>query len=251
MKIKEEKNERCVVTAFPMKCDVDHNIPDPLPQLNFAMGLFGPPGSGKTNLVLNLITKRNQMYNKKFDEVHFFSPSMHTLPDVMDLPPERFHETFNPEEINAMWAKMHAEDKYQLWVFDDMITESAKNLELMQPLILNRRHASKSGKGGLSVMIIAQTYNLLPLRLRKNLNALVLFASPNAKEQKCIHEEVLSFLDKKEFREIIKYIFREPHTFMFCNTNKPIQHRVHRNFNPIHMEDMKEDMEEGTESDHK
>lgn len=251
MKIRETTNDKCVVTAFPMKCDVASNIPDPLPGYNFFMGVFGPPGSGKSNLILNLITKRGQMYNKKFDEVHFFSPSMHTLPDVMDLPPERFHETFDPEEVQSMWKKLRTEDKHQLWIFDDMITESAKNLDVMQPLILNRRHASKSGKGGLSVIVVAQTYNMLPLRLRKNMNAAALFACPNKKEQKCMHEELLSYFDQKEFHEILRYVFKEPHTFMFCNFNKPRTKSIHRNFNPIVLEDMKEDDVSENESDHK
>jgi len=54
-----EPEKPIVVSKFEMSCDqCDKSIPKPLPQvLNFFMVIVGRPGSGKTNLLLNLTAK--------------------------------------------------------------------------------------------------------------------------------------------------------------------------------------------------
>ena len=70
-----------VVSKFEMSCDqVCADIPKPLPQvLNFFMVIVGRPGSGKTNLLLNLTAKHGRAFNKKFDKVFLWSPSLGTV----------------------------------------------------------------------------------------------------------------------------------------------------------------------------
>ena len=72
-----------VLSKFKFNCDeIDKSIPDPLPQnLNHFLMIVGKPGSSKTTLLLNLICKRGRMYNKKFDRVYLFSPSLGTIDD--------------------------------------------------------------------------------------------------------------------------------------------------------------------------
>ena len=87
LRISEIPNKsNLAIKKFQFSCDDrDETIPPPLPQvLNFCMGLIGKAGSGKTTLLLNLICKRNSkkssgMYNKKFDKVYIFSPSLTTM----------------------------------------------------------------------------------------------------------------------------------------------------------------------------
>ena len=66
-----EPEKSIVVSKFEMSCDqCDKSIPKPLPQvLNFFMVIVGRPGSGKTNLLLNLTAKHGRAFNKKFDRV--------------------------------------------------------------------------------------------------------------------------------------------------------------------------------------
>ena len=76
-------DESIVLSKFKFNCDeIDKSIPDPLPQnLNHFLMIVGKPGSSKTTLLLNLICKRGKMYNKKFDRVYLFSPSLGTIED--------------------------------------------------------------------------------------------------------------------------------------------------------------------------
>ena len=84
MRITEEACEsKICLSKFKFNCDeIDPSVPQPLPQnLNHFMLIVGKPGSSKTTLLLNLICKRGKMYNKKFDKVYLFSPSLGTIDD--------------------------------------------------------------------------------------------------------------------------------------------------------------------------
>ena len=55
---------------------IDDSIPKPLPQGVFFWMLIGKAGSGKTTFLLNLLAKKGRFYNRKFDKVFVFSPSI-------------------------------------------------------------------------------------------------------------------------------------------------------------------------------
>jgi hypothetical protein len=58
------------------------NLEDPLPNTAIFMALMGSAGSGKTSLMVNMLTK-DGMYKKCFDHVHLIAPeaSMNSLKD--------------------------------------------------------------------------------------------------------------------------------------------------------------------------
>ena len=107
MKIREQAcDSNIVLSKFKFNCDeCDKSIPDPLPQnLNHFMMIVGKPGSSKTTLLLNLICKRGKMYNKKFDRVYLFSPSLGTIDDCPfnDLPDDQFYEELSEEILEGV-----------------------------------------------------------------------------------------------------------------------------------------------------
>ena len=82
MKIGEIPPDKKInISKFAFSCDdIDESIPKPLPQaLNFFLLVAGKAGSGKTTLLLNLLCKRGKNYNRKFDRVYVFSPSLNTI----------------------------------------------------------------------------------------------------------------------------------------------------------------------------
>ena len=91
-RIKETEPEvPIVVGKFKFTCDdADPTIPKPLPQQGgFALLIVGKPRSGKTNLLLNLTTKAYKNFNRKFDRVYLWSPSVHTMEnDPFELLPD-------------------------------------------------------------------------------------------------------------------------------------------------------------------
>ena len=107
MRIREVGCEESIVLSkFKFNCDeVDKSIPDPLPQnLNHFMLIVGKPGSSKTTLLLNLICKRGKMYNKKFDRIYLFSPSLGTIEDCPfeKLADEQMFEELSEEILQGV-----------------------------------------------------------------------------------------------------------------------------------------------------
>ena len=84
MDISEIENpNKIVIRKFNFTCDgTDDSIPAPLPRTyNHFMVITAKPKQGKTTLIYNLLTKKNKLYNKKFDKIFIFSPSLKTIDD--------------------------------------------------------------------------------------------------------------------------------------------------------------------------
>ena len=245
MEISERFNEKYQVGAVKMSCDeVPTEIDDTFVKRNGFGLLVGSAGSGKTNLLIWLLThRRNEGLNGKFDRVYYISPSMDTIDRQLGINPERVYTEFNQvvmNEILATEAEHTAEAKEEdeplpqkLIIFDDMICELNKprHLQVLMKLIYNRRHL------GFYIIITAQKYNMLPKKLRVSLankGFLVLFKTQNKKELEDIHSEIID-LNKNEFEQILEYVFpeEERYNFLYVRFDKPLSQQFHKNFNKL------------------
>ena len=95
-------------------------------------------------------------------------------------------------------------------------------------LILNRRHIG----GGVSVIIVSQSYNLLPLQLRKMINSLILF-KPTYEEMNLINDEIL-YNDKKEVKKLMEFFFDEKYKFLTYNLESG---KYYKNFDRVTIEE--------------
>lgn len=215
-----ERNEKASVTKVAMKNDeVNPKIPDPIGNWGSFTILIGPPGSGKTNLGWNLLLKKS-MWRKKFDRVEIWSPSLHTAPDI-DLPDDQMHTTFDPEEFQERVDKLYEDDKHTLFFLDDMMTEIACNLPAFMKAVANRRHASSSGKGSLTLVFVTQDYIQIPRPLRKMVTHIALFRTQNMREVETVYQELFSFMRKEDFLKILETCWDNNHGFLFANFKKP------------------------------
>ena len=99
------------VSKMRMSCnDCGHNVPYPLQNSNFFYIISGNPGSGKTNVWLNLITRRKWAYNQKFDKVWIFSNSLHTIKKKLKLPEYQLIHGFSPESLQEVLDAEQAEE---------------------------------------------------------------------------------------------------------------------------------------------
>lgn len=221
----EIRPDRLRITHKKMNCDNRMKVDQPLPDANPFFLLIGPPGSGKTNLLLNLFTEKGRFYNKCFDRVHFFSPSLHTIDGSLDLPKERFHTQFEDlEQILAECEKRKKSDKdYRCaLIFDDFshAFKGSNNKEMLR-ICQNRRHL------GLSIFIVGQKLTKIPLELRASASALCWFFSPNGKEQTALREEFLLSYEPQAFQHFLRTVFAESHDFIFVDMKNG---KVYKNF---------------------
>lgn len=222
------------------KCDavISDKIQYPLPNTAFFMGIIGSAGSGKTSLLVNFLTKK-EMYSKAFDHVHLFCPktSLGSLKDDIweGHPADKMHDVLNfstldkMEQICRERAQEKPKPKTTLLVIDDM-TVFLKQKEVddkLRALVYNRRHLY------LSIMILVQSYNAMPLALRKTLSHFFLFKPRNKREAEAIWEELM-FVPKTTGAALLRFTFRGRYDFLMgnCGTGE-----FYRNFNLVDIDD--------------
>lgn len=228
------------ISKFKFTCDdADDTIPKPLPQQGgFAMLIIGKPRSGKTNLLLNLTTKAHKNFNRKFDKVYLFSPSVNTMEnDPFELlPDEQKFETATQDNLLSVLSEIKDTGEKVLMILDDCISDirgkgKSEIENLLHRIFFNRRHLA--GKGGsLSIIATSQTYNKIDPKLRKTASHLVFFENKNKKELDSIFEEVI-LIPKKEFYDVLRYIFDTKYKFMYIDTTLPDYKMIHKNFNQL------------------
>ena len=240
-KIRElEYDKKINVSKFAFSCDdIDDTIPKPLPQKGgFAMLIVGKPGMGKTTLILSLICKQGKAFNKKFDRVYIFSPSLITMEDdpFELIPEEQKYEEATFENLTEVLDEIKDSGEKVLLVLDDVIADirgkgkgAVENL--LEKIFFNRRHLAGAG-GSVSIIATSQTYNKISPKLRKTASQLVFYENKQKKEIESIFEELI-LIPKQEFMDTLRYIFDKKHNFMYIDTQLPDHKMLHKNFNQL------------------
>lgn len=226
-----------VIKPPNFKCDhpLGKNVKDPVPNNAFFWALIGSAGSGKTSLMVHLLTSAD-CYRKVFDHVHLIAPeaSLNSLSDKNNIwdkhNREKIHHELNFFTLDLIHGKckdrvVQKPRETTLLVIDDMAAHLKENQvqQKLREMVYNRRHL------GLSIMILVQSYNSMPLSVRKTLSHFSVFKPRNKKETENIFEELI-FLSKTASESVVRYCYKDPHDFMFGITNTG---ELHRNFNAL------------------
>ncbi|KNC76226.1 hypothetical protein SARC_11266 [Sphaeroforma arctica JP610] len=213
------------IEAMPMSCDTDlKQIPDPLPKRNIFFMLIGKPGSGKTNLMLNLLTLPSKFYHRKFDKVYIFSPSVHTMKAKLNIPKDQIRESL--ETFPALYEELLEKKKrnaghHACIVIDDLTHEFAKqgNIPELIKAAQNRRHA------GIALIIITQKLNKVPSEVRAHVSDVCWFFSNSIQEQDVLRKEFCD-LKRDEWRSLVRQVFNDAHDFLYIKSDA----RMFKNF---------------------
>ncbi len=235
----QEYDKKIVVSATKFSCDdVDDSIPAPLPKKGgFAILIVGRPGYGKTSLINSLVCKSGKNFNRKFDRVYIWSPSMITMegdPYEM-IPDDQKFESATLENIQGVLDEIKDSGDKVLFIMDDVIADirgkgKGEIENLLQKVFFNRRHLAGYG-GSVSIIATSQTYNKIDPKLRKTASHLIQY-KPQKKEIENIYDDMIN-LPKKEFLDVLRYIYQKKHDFMFIDTQLPDDKQIHKNFNQL------------------
>jgi|TARA_B110001450_G_scaffold241753_1_gene251464 GTPase SAR1 family protein len=248
MKIIE--NSLSEIPRVPMNIDNLKDLPyipiSPLPPKSFSMLICGAPGSGKTNLMMALLTShatkkkfKPTYYFKFFDRIEFISASIATLPDnfLNKLPDEQKHNKFTDELLVEIVESMaNGENENNLLVIDDCIRDITRSKNLSK-IYLNRRHcthnAEEEGHGGLSIITTSQKFSLMPLEFRNAQSDVIVFKSSNSTEINRIRDELLFDLNKDQQEDLLREAWAEPYSFLYIKVNKPLKDKYYIKFNSV------------------
>lgn len=183
--------------------------------------IVGKPGSGKTSMLINWLTAKgeNRVFRKCFHNIYLIMPSSSRgslKEDVFSkLNPERCFE----ELTHAVLEKIHRQleidtkdGKKSLIIMDD-VTAALKDKELqrkMRLLVYNIRHLK------CHLVILMQSVISLPRELRSMVSNLVLYKPSRVPWEIVCNEQIEC--SKETSIELFHQIFRDPHDFMFLNT---------------------------------
>jgi len=237
MNIKEIDYEKPIkISKFDFSCDdLDKSIPKPLPQSqNFFKLIIGRPGSGKTNLILNLLCKRNKNYNGKFDKVFIWSPSMGTMKNnpFESIPDDQMNEELTVENLQGVLDMVKDTSEKVLFLFDDTVNDIRKSPELQRlinKIVMNRRHLAGGDGGSVAVIMTTQVFNKVPASIRKTASHIYLFHTRNKTELNILFDELI-LISKKDFYNILNYVFKKPHDFLYISLNESVKKMFHKGF---------------------
>ena len=244
MKISEIENEKKItISKVEYSCDImDESIPKPLFQnYNSFIILSAPPRSGKSTWITNCLCKKGKVYNKKFDKIYIVSPSLKTAKSdpFACIPADQIENELTLEFLYRFEEEIEESGDRVLLILDDVVNDIRKNKGVdkqLAKILYNRRHITADGgdtANGVSVWLTTQSYNRIPLMIRKVANGVVAFKLKNVKEINSIFEEFVVGLSKEQFFQMLKFVFRSNYDFLFMNMDNAYEKMFHRNFNQL------------------
>ena len=218
-----------------MNCDrpIAPGIKPPLPNHSFFMCILGSPGSGKTSFAVSLLTD-DDAYRAKFHHVELVIPesSLASIDHRAVREHDKVHHDLDVDTLGAIHRRAEEATKKKettLVLLDDFSAtlKQADLQKLFKHVVLARRHLR------MSIMIISQTYNSIPLNLRKNLSWIAMFRPANKLEYRNIFTELI-WMDPERADALMAWIFRDKFDFMLLD----VEHSVfHRRFDRIAIRD--------------
>ena len=207
--------------------------------------ICGSSGSGKTSLLVNLISKKGklngyrQSFRRCFHKIILCSPSLGTLKKDLAVPRNQRYEDFNTcmDEIeghldeSVVKGDQDDERKFNLLILDDVasaLKQSRHNEMLLTRLLQNRRHRN------LTCIIIVQKWTMIPTGIRSNANVIFLFRPKTMQEQETITGDLLP-VHKRDSIDLFNFIFdsRYSHLMIDMTLKYSNRFRYFKNFNEI------------------
>lgn len=238
--IKNEKpklNRPTFLVDTPLHQDLDkYDLIRTLNKSHFCAFISKPQG-GKTSMIVSLLnSKPPDGFKGVFDRIYLVmgKNSRDSIKGSFfdtKLNPERIFDKLDYETLKSIDDTIQedsSEGLRSLLILDD-VQSQLKNPEVSKLLLhmsANRRHIK------LNIWVALQNYITCPPQVRMLFTSMFLF-NVSKKELENINEEHLE-LDKDTYKAIVKSCFKNPHDFMFVNTET---HQYFCNWDEIVIDD--------------
>jgi len=248
---KSEKNDLLKIIAYPTNKSKLKQRPmmkeGIIPKHPSRMIFNGKSGSGKSNLLINLMTqphfygrtKRSDPKSQYFDLVFLFSPTADGQDDLvkfLELPEKRICTNFDEEALNKIFdvqdsiIKEKGLDKAPkiLIIFDD-IQSDAKFMrsKSFTRAFIQGRHCN------MSIAVCCQSWTKLPRVCRLQGSDIFFFPSSQSEVEVVSEEYCPPNTTKKQFRELVQHATGEQYQFLYISCNSKPEKRFRKNLDTI------------------
>ena len=212
-----------------------------LPKFPFSMMISGRSGSGKTNLLMNLLS-RKEFLKGYFHYIIVYSPTAGKYDDsykILNLPDENFKNDFSSKDLEELIESRKAlidkkgiewvvKNSRVLIILDDVIAnrDFLNSPEALKMFALLRHYQ-------VAVIVLMQSYNKLPRALRINANAVAIFPSSQSEIEVLLEEITPAGLKKREFEKVINHCTSGRYDFLYINTHADPGKRIRKNLDEI------------------
>lgn len=221
-------------TANNLDGELCEKMEDPLPNSNsFMWGIAGSPGSGKTTLILSIMTQKSEKnkpkksYRKLFDRILIMSPTLgqgHSLKKdpFKDIPEDQKWTSFNNQTMAEVMDRIDENfenEENTLLILDDVTSELRRNPHAEKQLswlAQNRRHKR------CAIFILVQKYKAIPTAVRAAFSHFTTFKPKNNIEIEAIMSELVPF-QKKNWIQILNYVFDNSDKFAFFHIDMSLK----------------------------
>jgi hypothetical protein len=213
-----------------------------IPKHPFRLILSGSSGSGKSNLLLHLLTQK-QLYKGYFDIIFIISPTAGKLDDsysalakhkgktviriINDLNADLIEQIMATNKKLILNNQVHKAPKI-LIVYDDVVADKKfMGMKSFLHSFIASRHYNAS------VIICTQKFNSVPRTCRLQANAIMYFRGTNGERETLVNEFSPAGYNKKETSAIFDYATRDPYSFLYINLMAPRSERYRKNLKEI------------------
>jgi len=229
----EVPNEDLAVSKIQMKCDKcitdakGRSVAAPLMDTSHFYIISGASGSGKSNLIVNLLksnkttkdNKHKKSYRNMFNNIILVSPSAHTIKDspLENISNDQKFDSISEEVfelVDSMTDDAIQENKHTLLILDDISSQlrMKENEKILNQLIKNRRHLN------LSIWIVTHKSTDASPALRSNANLIFLFRPKTTREIDTIQSEYM-MMSKQRADEIMNAAYKDRYDFLLLDTS--------------------------------
>lgn len=209
-----------------------------LPTHPFRMYIVGASGSGKTNLLLNILT-REEMYADYFDSILILSPTALHL--------DKSYQVLGLDENHFLDCSVDSleriRDIQSSYVEEKGIEETPKTLVILDDIIsftkfcnsdILRQFSVMSRHWNISMVVLSQAYHRIPKTIRLQMSAVIFFKGSNKEVDVLIEDLAPAGYTKRQFKRKIHYATDQKFSFLFVDLNRSIeQGRYRKNLEEI------------------
>ena len=199
--------------------------------------ICGSSNSGKSNLLMDILTRNKihytalYIYSRHINQSKYKYLKKYVGNIEKKLKKEKIEVNIIKAWDNSLDDLIQCdnldEEEENLIVIDDFNSFlTKKQKEQIGDLFCSCRHKNTS------IFFLGQLYHEIPRSCRLNLSYLCLFDNNNRRELSLLMTELSSDKDKKDFRDMCKYVWKDRYNFLLIDNVNP-KMRYRKNFDEI------------------